>query len=148
MVIVWTTNFRYLTSRAFDLVEESKLLGVIIRSDLSWASNTEYIVKRANSKLWCLRRIKGYGADQDDLMDVYHKQVRSIIEYAVPVWHSSITGEERLQLERVQKSAFHIILGDQYSSYRSALKVLGSETLFERRRKLCLKFANKSAKSP
>ena len=131
-----------------DLVEETKLLGVIIRSDLSWASNTEYIVKRANSKLWCLRRLKGYGADQDDLMDVYHKQVRSILEYAVPVWHSSITGEERLLIERVQKSAFHIILGDQYSSYRSALKALRSDTLFERRRKLCLKFANKSAKSP
>ena len=56
-----------------DLVEETKLLGVIIRSDLSWASNTEYITKRANSKLWCLRRLKVYGADQDDLMDVYHK---------------------------------------------------------------------------
>ena len=54
----------------------------------------------------------------------------------------------RLQIEIVQQTAFHIILGDQYSSYKSALKALRSETLFERRRKLCLMFANKSAKSP
>jgi hypothetical protein len=130
-----------------DLVEETKLLGVILRSDLSWVSNTEYMVRRANGKLWCLRRLRRYGADQDDLKDVYLKQVRSILEYAVPVWHSSITGDERLQIERVQKSAFHIILGEQYHSYKSALKTLNLDTLFERRRKLCLKFAKKSAKS-
>ena len=131
-----------------ELVEETKLLGVIIRSDLSWVSNTEYMIKRANKKLWCLRRLKKLGADGEDLKDVYIKQIRSILEFAVPVWHGSITGDERLQLERVQKSALHIILGDQYVSYRLALKEMALETLFERRRKLCLKFAKKSAKSP
>ena len=64
-----------------DLVEETTLLGVVLRSDLSWASNTEYIVKRAYNKLWCLRRLKKLGADPSDLLDVYCKQVRIILEY-------------------------------------------------------------------
>ena len=42
--------------------------------------------------------------------------------------------------------ALHIILGDKYHSYPSALKEVKLDTLFERRRKLCLKFAKKSAK--
>ena len=75
------------------------------------------------------------------------KQVRSILEFAVPVWHSSITGDERLDIERIQKSAFHIILGSNYQSYSSALKVLGMETLNSRRTKLCKKFATKSVKN-
>ena len=82
-----------------------------------------------------------------DLLDLYEKHVRSILEYAVPVWHSSLKGEGRLKLERVQKSAFHIILGERYQSYTSALKITGTKTLFERRRQLCLKFARKSLKS-
>ena len=71
----------------------------------------------------------------NDLVDLYHKHVRRILEYAAPVWHSSLTGEDRLKLERVQKTALHIILGENYKSYSSALKVTGNLTLFERRRK-------------
>ena len=130
-----------------DLVEETRLLGVVLRSDLSWSSNTDSIVQRCNSKLWFLRRLKKLGAGMEDLIDLYHKHVRSILEYAAPVWHSSLTGEDRLKLERVQKTAFHVILGDQYRSYNSALKITGSKTLFDRRRKLCLKFAKKSLKN-
>ena len=130
-----------------DLVEETRLLGVVLRSDLSWSSNTDSIVQRCNSKLWFLRRLKKLGAGMEDLIDLYHKHVRSILEYAAPVWHSSLTGEDRLKLERVQKTAFHVILGDQYRSYNSALKTKGSKTLFDRRRKLCLKFAKKSLKN-
>ena len=131
-----------------ELVEESKLLGLVIRSDLSWQSNTEHMIRRCNSKLWILRRLKRLGATNGDLLDIYSKQVRSILEYAVPVWHSSITGEQNLAIERIQKIAFHIILGDQYKSYSSALKTLGMDTLSNRRTKLCLKFAKKSSKDP
>ena len=35
-----------------DLVEQAKLLGVILTSNLSWAANTEYIVERCNNKTW------------------------------------------------------------------------------------------------
>ena len=93
------------------MIEQTKLLGLVISSDMSWSSKNEFMVGRANKKLWILRRLKRLGATPDDLLDIYIKQVRSILEYAVPVWHPSITGEQRLEIERVQKSAFHIILG-------------------------------------
>jgi hypothetical protein len=129
-----------------EVVEEIKLLGVVIRSDLSWGPNTEYMVKRANKKLWCLRRLKKLGAETPDLIDVYVKQIRSPLEFAVAVWHPSLTNEDRLKIERVQKSALCIILGQNYKSYRSALKHLHIESLFSRRNKLCKKFARKSLK--
>ena len=49
------------------------------------------MINRANKKLWFLRRLKALGADDEDLKDVYVKQIRSILEYGVPVWHSSLT---------------------------------------------------------
>ena len=39
-----------------DLVEEIKILGVIITSDMKFSSNTEYIVERAFNGIWMLRR--------------------------------------------------------------------------------------------
>ena len=132
-----------LSKNEIELVEETKLLGVVLKSDMSWSANTDYIISRANKKLWSLRRLRILGANREDLMDVYCKQIRSILEYAAPVWHSSLTGEDRLKIERIQKSALRIILEDEYQSYTSALKLMQIETLFRRRQKLSMKFAKK-----
>ena len=96
-------------------------MGVILTSNLSWSANTEFVIQKCNKKTWMLRRLKKLGTRHDDLIDVFVKQIRSIAEFAVPVWNSSLTGEEISSLERIQKTALHIILGDQYHSYSSAL---------------------------
>ena len=68
-----------------EVVETFKLVGVIIRSDMKWCDNTDYICKKGYSRLWMIRRLKGLGADTKELLDVYQKQVRSVLEMAVPV---------------------------------------------------------------
>ena len=129
-----------------DLVEQSKLLGVVVTSNLSWSSNTNYLVERCYKKMWVMRRLKRLGANNSDLLDIYSKQIRSIAEYAVPVWNSALTGEQIIKIERVQKVACSIILGDNYESYTSALKTLGLDKLSVRRKKICIKFAKKAQK--
>ena len=86
------------------------------------------------------------GASNDDLLEIYRTQIRCVLELAVPVWQGSISQDEKADIERVQKSAFHIILGNEYLSYSNALKVLCLETLERRRNQLCLKFAKKCEK--
>ena len=130
-----------------DIVESYKLLGIIVRSDLKWIDNTAYICKKAYSRLWLLRRLSSIGASRDELIDVYQKQVRPILELAVPAWHPALTQQESLQIERVQKCALHIILGSQYNDYSNALMETGCSTLEERRHLLCMKFAMKASKS-
>ena len=103
-----------------EMIEQTKLLGVIITSNL-------------------------------DLVDTYIKQVRSILEMACPacpVWHAALTKSDSRALERVQKSALAIILGEEYRSYDSAMDLLNLEALTERRDSLCLNFALKSALDP
>ena len=129
-----------------EVVEEMRILGIIIRSDMKWYSNTDSIVTRANKKLWMLRRLKYLGAEDDDLVDIYEKQIRSLLELAVPAWQGSITQGEKMDIERVQKCALYIILGSRYESYKNALKTLTLENLDERRNKLCLKFSKKAEK--
>ena len=130
-----------------EVVEETRLLGVIIRSDMRWNSNTESIVKRAYNKLWTIRRLKELGANTPELVDIFMKHCRSILEFAAPAWHGAITVAERQDIERVQKVALHIILGDQYETYRNALGITNLEMLEVRRNNLCMKFAKKSEKN-
>ena len=131
-----------------EVVEEMKILGLIIRSDLKWSSNTEHIIEKAYKRLWMLRRLKGLGADSFKLLDVYIKQVRSVMELAVPAWHPGITVGESVDIERVQRAALHIILGSGYSTYSSALSYFNLETLETRRIHLCEKFSKKAVKHP
>ena len=63
--------------------------------------------------------------------------IRSVLEQSAVVWH----------IERVQKVALKIILGERYSSYSEALELTGLESLKSRRKKLCLNFAKKCLKS-
>ena len=137
-----------LENHDIEVVEEIRLLGLIINSDMKWHSNTDNMVKRASKKLWILRRLKNSGAKNDDLVDVYTKQVRSLLELAVPAWHGCINQAEHMDIERIQKSAAHIILGENYLSYRNALKEMSLEPLGNRRDRLCLNFAIKAEKRP
>ena len=105
------------------------------------------MVNKANKRLWILRRLKHLGAQHIDLVDIYTKQIRSVLELAVPAWHGGITLAEQIDIERIQKSASHIILGDGYVSYREAVNTLGPETLQCRREKLCLNFGRKAERN-
>ena len=41
-----------------------------------------------------------------------------------------------------------IFLGERFKDYKSSLDILGIQTLKERRKELCLRFAKKSMKNP
>ena len=133
---------------SFETVEEMRLLGLTIRNDLKWQANTEDIIKRAYKKLWMIKRLKAHGACLEDLKDVFIKQIRSILEFGVPVWNSSLTKEDSLDIERVQKAFLHLALGSKYQNYETALERCNLATLESRRTKLCTTFAQKSAKHP
>jgi hypothetical protein len=70
------------------------LVGVIISDDLRWLKNTDYFCQKATQKLWTLRRLKKFNLDIFKIFDVYSKEVRSLLELAVPVWHSGLTKHE------------------------------------------------------
>jgi hypothetical protein len=77
----------------------------------------------------------------------YILQIRCLLETACPVWNGSIIEADITKLERVQKSAFRIILFPNYISYNDALNKLNMSSLEERRFNICLSFAKKLEKS-
>ena len=129
------------------MVEQVRFLGVQLRSDLSWRSNTSAICQKSFSRMWMLRRLKPLGATAGELLDVYDKQIRCIAEFASPVWTAGLTADESNQIERIQKCAFAIILAENYTSYQSALKKLNRTSLSSRRAELNLTFGKKCLKS-
>ena len=56
------------------------------------------------------------------------KEIRILVELAVPAWHSGLTQKQSMDIERVQKVAYIILsncnTGKSPFNYRSALDVL------------------------
>ena len=96
------------------LVESFQLLGVIVQSNLKWDQNTDYICTKAYERIWMIRRLKLLGASSTELVDVYNKQVRSVLEMAVVVWNPALTKHQVAQIERVQKTVCANIMRNSY----------------------------------
>ena len=112
-----------------------------------WNMNTANIVNKANARMELLRKVASFGTSREELKNVYVLFIRSLLEQSATVWHSSLTGENSNDLERVQKSALRVILGDKYMGYKNALVTLDLDTLSDRRKQLCLSFAQKCLKN-
>ena len=67
-------------------VETYKILGVHLSNDLTWNVRIEYIMKKASKRLYALRSLKKSGVQPSDLVGIYCAPIRSVLEYAAPVW--------------------------------------------------------------
>ncbi|KAI8502529.1 hypothetical protein Bbelb_201170 [Branchiostoma belcheri] len=123
-------------------VEIAKVLGVWLQSNLKWDTQVSETTKKGNKRLFMLRRLKSFGVPVEDLVTVYCGFIRPILEYCAPVWHHGLTRKQTATLERVQKRACRIILGQKYTDYTTGLQMCKLETLEKRRAVLCTKFAH------
>ena len=90
-------------------VQSTKLLGVYLSDDLKWDCHVEKIHEKAAKRLYQLRILKRDGVASDTLVKVYCANVRPVLEYACPVWHTNLTNIQSQLLETVQKRAFKIV---------------------------------------
>ena len=51
--------------------EEMRILGLVLRNDLKWRSNTDSMVRKAYSRIWMIKRLKKAGANLEDLKELY-----------------------------------------------------------------------------
>ena len=138
----------YLGGQLLDTISETKLLGVKITSDLKWHKNSDMLVKKGYQRMQMLQKLKSFGVEEKDLVTIYMLYISSILEQNCQVWHYSLTYDDEVNIERVQKVACFLILHENYENYGSALKQLNLDTLKSRRDTLCLKFARKCLKHP
>ena len=89
--------------------------------------------KKATKRLFVLRTLKKDALGTNDLVLVYCSIVRSIVEYASPVWAAIPLYLDEL-IESVQRKALKIIFGRV--DYKEALVLAGLEFLSDRSRSL------------
>jgi hypothetical protein len=127
-----------MNGQALEKVDSAKVLGVILSDDLSWDKHVDHIVSKASQRIYFLCLLRRVGASVEDMLTLFKSSVRSGLEYACAVWHTSLTQQQSEKIESVQKRAFRII--HPLVSYGQALTLSGLVTLHARRENLARNF--------
>ena len=61
-------------------------MGVHLSDNLTWNEHVFHIVKKGNKRLYAIRALKKCGLTDGQLILVYCSIIRSVLEYASPVW--------------------------------------------------------------
>ena len=69
-----------------ELVTSTKLVGLTIANDLTWNDLVTEITKKASKRLYFVTQLKRAGVPKQDLALLYVSCMRSVIDYAAPVF--------------------------------------------------------------
>jgi hypothetical protein len=90
-----------------------KILGLTLDPKLTFTPHTQLINQKARNRLNSLKALAAHswGQDQETLTLVYKQYVRSLLEYAAPAWHPSLSVSNLTKLQTTQNQALRIITG-------------------------------------
>ena len=112
-------------------VNTHKHLGLHLTSNLDWSVQIHEICLKANRKLSILRSVKLLSRQTLDIL--YKLTVRSVIDYALPVYCNTLKQTEINRLETVQYRAAKVVTGALHFSSKEKLNCeLGWETIQKR----------------
>ena len=92
-------------------------------------------IQKAAKRLYFLVQLKRARVPQKDLCLFYITCVRSVIDYAAPVFHHALPAYLSQELERVQKRAMRIICPG--IEYQQALALMSLPTVAEHHHNIC-----------
>ncbi len=93
-------------------VNSFKFLGVHITEDLTWSAHTDAVLKKAHQCLFFLRRLRKFGTSPSILRSIYSCTVESILTGCITAWFGNSTAGNRKALQRVVRTARHIVGGE------------------------------------
>ena len=94
--------------KPIERVSTAKLLGVTFNCELTWDAHTGDIHTKACQRLYFLRLLRRAGVQSGHIVRIYTSLIRSLLEYACPVWHTSLPGTPSKNVEVVQGRALKI----------------------------------------
>ena len=76
MIFNFTKDFQFtsqvkIEGKTIDIIQETKVIGVLISNELTWDKNTGYIVQKANSRMRLLHKLVEFGVPMQDLLNIY-----------------------------------------------------------------------------
>ena len=92
-----------------DSVKHFRFLGTTISQDLKWELNISSLIKKAQQRMFFLRRLKQFQLPKAMMVNFYTAIIESILTSSISVWCAAATANDRRRLQRIIHSAEKVI---------------------------------------
>ncbi|KAI5087280.1 gastrula zinc finger protein XlCGF28.1-like [Silurus meridionalis] len=92
-----------------EIVKSTKFLGVHLADNLTWSLNTSSMTKKAQQRLYFLRRLRKTHLPPPILSMFYRGTIESILSSCITAWFGNCTVSDRKTLQRIVRTAEKII---------------------------------------
>ena len=99
--------------QSVEVVSSFKYLGTVVDSKLSFNDNVVYVYKKAQQRLYLLRKLRSFGVGRHVLESVYRCLVESVLSFNIVTWYGNLSVKNRARLVRVVNTASKIIGAEQ-----------------------------------
>ena len=103
-----------------------KYLGVMLNNDLSWSCNTDYIISKLNSRLYCLRKLKKFNVNICILKLFHQLVIKSVFTYCCVCWGGNIMKLYINRITGIMKKSGSIMQSNEHSDlsvyYKNAIQ--------------------------
>ena len=86
-----------------------KYLGTTLDDELDWAENSATLLKKANIRLFFLKKLKSFKVNRELLELFYHNSTESIVTYNCLCFYSSLKKTDKAKLPKVTRTASQLI---------------------------------------
>ena len=85
MIFNFTDNHKFTTrlqlkGKNVEMVDSMKILGTIVKTNLSWDENCAQLIKKVNSRMQLLRGVQSFGASREEMVHLWILFCRSVLE--------------------------------------------------------------------
>ncbi|KAK3517000.1 hypothetical protein QTP70_029969, partial [Hemibagrus guttatus] len=92
-----------------ELIKSTKFLGVHLAEDLTWSLNTSSITKKAQQRLYFLRRLRKAYLPPPILTTFYRGTIESVLSSCITAWFWNCTVLDHKTLQQIVRTAEKII---------------------------------------
>ena len=114
-------------------IYQTKFLGVVISSDLSWDHHTKYVCSKISKGIGIIYKAR-FKLNLQSLVSLYYSFVYPYLSYCLEVWGST-TKKNLLSLHKKQKKVIRLVIGADYCAHTEPLflrlKILNVYRLYE-----------------
>ena len=108
-------------------VETYKYLGIVLNNKLSWGDHVDLIVKKLNSRMYCLRKLNSFHITPEILNVFYTSTIVSVWRYCLVCWGGNVSKREKRRIDVIVRKAERLIGASQPSVDSVYLDLVGGK---------------------
>ena len=112
----------YVKGEAVEKIETYKYMGVVFDSKLNLKENINSVLKKVNTRMYCLRKLRSFGVNSGMLVTFYNAVICIIIVYGSVCWGGNISKFDRGRLEKIVQKKQVVLWECHWTVLRHSMK--------------------------